>query len=151
MTKLLTNCSLMKSLSKDKDSIFNMIGASFTLVLLKRISKEQYKHRMLSFQTKNEKLKRLIDLKIKNSNINNFSAPFINLSFHVLTEYGLKYCVIDRNKNVKKYLSAELETLAQKTSDSVEPSKLEEYYKYGRMLTYFQTTYTTQKITLITI
>ena len=74
---------VIKSLSKDKDSIVNMISASFTLVLLKRISKEQYKHRMLSFQTKNEKLKRSID---------NFSAPFINLSFHVLTEYGLKYC-----------------------------------------------------------
>ena len=47
----------------------NMIGASFTLVLLKRIPKEQHKHRMLSFPTKNKKLKRLIDLKIKNSNI----------------------------------------------------------------------------------
>ena len=39
----------MKSLSKDKDSMVNMIGASFTLVLLKRISKEQYKHSMSSF------------------------------------------------------------------------------------------------------
>ena len=47
----------------------NMIGASFTLVLLKRIPKEQHKHRMLSLQTKNKKLTRLIDLKIKNSNI----------------------------------------------------------------------------------
>ena len=100
----------------------------------------------------------MIDLKIKISNIHNFSVPVINLSSHVLTEnehnplkYRFKYCFIDRNKNVKKYLSAEPETLAQKTSDSVEPSKLEEYYKYGRMLTYFQTTYTTQKITLITI
>ena len=32
---------VMKSLSKDKDNMVNMIGASFTLVLLKRISKEQ--------------------------------------------------------------------------------------------------------------
>ena len=76
----------------------NMKGASFTLVLLKRTSKEQYKHRMLCFQTKNKKLKRLINLKIKNSNINNFSVPVINLSSRVLTEkehnllkYGLKY------------------------------------------------------------
>ena len=30
---------IMKSLSKDKDSMFNMIDASFTLVLLKCISK----------------------------------------------------------------------------------------------------------------
>ena len=43
-----------------------MIGASFTLVLLKGISNAQYKHRMLSFQTKNKKLNLLIDFKIKN-------------------------------------------------------------------------------------
>ena len=87
MTKLLTNCSLMKSLSKDKDSIFNMIGASFTLVLLKRISKEQYKHdEMLSFQTRSKTLRRLIDLETKNTNINNFLVLVINLSSHVLTE-----------------------------------------------------------------
>ena len=81
---------------------------SFTLVLLKGISKEQYKHRMLSFQTKKKKLKRLIDLKIKNSNIDNFSVPVINLSSHVLTEkednhlrYGFKVCFIGLNKNVR--------------------------------------------------
>ena len=57
----------------------------------------------------------------------------ITLSYHVLTEkehsyskYGLKYCFIDCNKNAKKYLSAELEKLAQQTSDCVEPCKLEE-------------------------
>ena len=77
----------MKSLSKDKDSIFNMIGASFTLVLLKRISKEQYKHdEMLSFQTRSKTLRRLIDLETKNTNINNFLVLVINLSSHVLTE-----------------------------------------------------------------
>ena len=92
---------------------------------------------MLLFQAKNKKLKCLIDLKIKNSDTNNFSVPVINLSSHVLTEqeheylkYGLKNCFIDRNKNVKKYLSAELETLAQQTSDCVEPGKLEEYHKF---------------------
>ena len=81
----------------------------------------------------------MIDLKTNNSNINNFSVTVINLSSHVLTEkehnqlkYGLKYCFIDRNKNVKKYLSAELETLAQQTSDCVEPGKLEEYHKFLR-------------------
>ena len=137
-----------------KDRMVNMIGITFTLLLLKRISKEQYKHRMFSLQTKNKKLKRLIDLKVKNSNINNFSVPVINISSYVLTEkehnhlkYGLKYCFIDRNKNVKKYLSAELETLAQQTSDFVEPGKLEEYHE--RIQSHFLAIYTTQKITLI--
>ena len=94
---------------------------------------------MLSLQTKNKILKRLIDLKVKNSYINNFSVPAINLLSNVLTEkehnhlkYGLKYCFIDRNKNVKTYLSAELETLAQLTSDCVEPDKLE-YHKFFRV------------------
>ena len=78
-------------------------------------------------------------MKVKNNNINNFSVPVINLSSDVLTgkehnnlKYDLKYCFIDRNKNVKKYLSAELETLAQETSDFVEPEKLEEYHEILR-------------------
>ena len=130
---------VIKSLSIDKGNMVNLIGITFTLLLLKRIYKEQYKHRMLSLQTKNKKLKRLIDLKVNNSNINNFSVPVINLSSHVLTEkehnhlkYGLKFCFIDRNKNVKKHLSAELETLAQQTSDCLEPEKLEEYHEFLR-------------------
>ena len=40
---------VMKSSSKDKGSMVNMIGVYFTLVLIKHISKEQYKCRMLSF------------------------------------------------------------------------------------------------------
>ena len=44
----------------------------------------------------------------------------------------MKYCFIDRSKNVKNYLSAELETLAQQTSDCVEPGKLEEYHEFSQ-------------------
>ena len=44
----------MKSLSKGKDSTVNTIVGTFTLVLLKRVSKEQYKHRIISLQTKNK-------------------------------------------------------------------------------------------------
>ena len=72
-------------------------------------------------------------MKVKNSNNNNFSVPVINLSSHVLTEkehnhlkYGLKCSFIDRNKDVKKYLSAELELCR------VEPDKLEEYHEFLR-------------------
>ena len=51
---------------------------------------------------------------------------------HNHLKYALKYCFIDRNKIGKKYLSAELETLAQQTSDCVGPGKLEEYHKFLR-------------------
>ena len=85
----------------------------------------------------------MIDLKVRNSNINNFSAPVIKLSSqqkkkkntekeHNHLKYGLKYCIINRNKNVKKYLSAELETLAQQISDCIEPEKLEENHEFLR-------------------
>ena len=46
---------------------------------------------MLLIQTKNKKVERLIDFKTKNSNINNFSVPVINLSSHVLTEKEHKH------------------------------------------------------------
>ena len=73
---------VMKSLSKDEDGMVNMIGVN----LLKCISK-QYKHRMLTLQTKNRKLKCLTELKVKNSNINNFSVPVIYLSSHILKSF----------------------------------------------------------------
>ena len=41
---------------------------------------------MLSLQTKNKNLKRLIELKVKNSTIIKFSVPVINLSSHELIE-----------------------------------------------------------------
>ena len=116
----LSRIILYQSLSKDKYCIVNLIGINITLVLVKCISKQ----RMLSLQTKNKKLKRLIELIVKNSNINNFSAPVINLLSHVLSEkkknylkYDLRYCFIDRKRSVKKYLLAKLETLLQQTSD----------------------------------
>ena len=69
----------------------------------------------------------MIGLKVKCSNINNFSVPVISLSTYVLTEkeqnhlkYGLQYCFID------KYLSAELETLVHQVLNCVEPENLNE-------------------------
>ena len=53
-----------------------------------------------------------------------------NLSRAIKSLSKDKYCLIHHNENVKKYLSAELETLAQQTSDCVEPGKLEEYHKF---------------------
>ena len=70
---------------------------------------------MLSLQNKNKKLKRLNQLKVKNSNINNFSVPVINLSSIVLTEkdqnhlkHGLKYCFTDHNTIVKNIFQLNL-------------------------------------------
>ena len=106
---------IIKSLSKGKDSMANVIGINLTLVLLKRISKEQYKQNMSSLKTKNKRLKHLLGSKVKNSNVNKFSVSVINLSSHVFNrkrkshpKYALKCCSIDHNKIVKKRLSVDL-------------------------------------------
>ena len=68
-----------------------------------------------------------------------YSVPVINLlTYHLKDiEYqqlklGLDYSYIDKNKNTRKFLAANLETLAQRTSDSVEAHRLEEYHEFLR-------------------
>ena len=63
------------------------------------------------------------------------SVPIINLSTYRLKDIefqqlklGLDYIYIDKNKKTRKFLAANFETLAQRTSDSVEAHRLEEYH-----------------------
>ena len=66
-----------------------------------------------------------------------YSVPTINLSTYHLQdiEYqqfklGLDYSYIDKSKNTRKFFAANFETLAQRTSDSVEAHRLDEYYEF---------------------
>ena len=54
-----------------------------------------------------------------------------NLWSHQL-RLGLDYSYIDKNKNTRKFLAANSETLAQRTSDSVEAHRLEKYHEFLR-------------------
>ena len=63
-----------------------------------------------------------------------YSVPVINLSTYDLKdiEYqqlklDLDYSYIGKNKNKRKFLAANFEILAEKTSDSVEAHRLDEY------------------------
>ena len=63
-----------------------------------------------------------------------YSVPVINLSTYDLkdTEYqqlklDLDYSYIGKNKNKRKFLAANFEILAEKTSDYVEAHRLDEY------------------------
>ena len=65
------------------------------------------------------------------------SVPIINLSTYHLKDIefqqlklGLDYIYIDKNKKTRKFLAANFETLAQRTSDSVEAHRLEEYHEF---------------------
>ena len=76
-----------------------------------------------------------------------YSGPVINLSTYHLKDFeyqqlklGLDYSYIDKNKNVRKLLAANFETLAHRTSDSVEVHRLDEYHEFLRPYTYIFTT-----------
>ena len=71
-----------------------------------------------------------------------YSVPVINLlTYHLKNiEYqqlklGLDYSYIDKNINTRKALPANFEILAQRTSDSVEAHRLEEYHEFLRRYT----------------
>ena len=80
---------------------------------------------MESFRTKNNKLFNLIERK-KEENIN-YEVPIINLSSYILNEYeyeqlkmGLNHCFINKDKNIKKHIPANMESVAYIASEKFE-------------------------------
>ena len=97
---------------------------------------------MKSSKTKNKKLQFLFK-KADCKTTTKYSVAVINLlTYHLKDiEYqqlklGLDYSYIDKNKNTRKFLAANLETLAQGTTDSVEAHRLEEYHEFLRGYTF---------------
>ena len=85
---------------------------------------------------KNYKLKRLIQTKTLMSN---YKVPIINLSDYKLSEIerkqlqlGLKYISVNKNRDLKKNLAANLETIASRPSPFVDQTKLEDVYEFLR-------------------
>ena len=130
--------SLTSKLQECKDDLVISFGKIFAGILDRNIIKINQTERIKSFKTKNKKLKLLLK-KAERKTTTKYSVPIINLSTYQLTdiEYqhlklGLDYSYIDKNKNTRKFLAANFETLAQRTSDSVEPHQLEEYRGFLR-------------------
>ena len=76
--------------------------------------------RMDSFKTKNHKLARLVQAK---NPMSNYRVPIINLSDYQLSEVehkqlqlGLEYSFVNKNRDLKKNLAVNLETLARQAS-----------------------------------
>ena len=74
------------------------------------------KRRYLSFKTKNQKIVNLIKRKRKPCNTN-YSVSIINVSNYNLSNQerqqlkpGLDYCFVDKNKDVRRFLAANMES-----------------------------------------
>ena len=114
-------------------------GTLLISAVLRHISTIQQKERMVSFKTKNHKLVRLIQAKTP---LSNYRVPIINLSDYDLSEVerkqlqlGLEYSFVNKNRDLKKNLAANLETLASQASSFVDHTKLEDFHEFLRAYT----------------
>ena len=93
-----------------------------------------------SLKTKNKKLHWL--LKSKKQQQIQYKVPIVNLSNHELSrnelrqlQLGLEYSFIDKNKNQKTRLAANLETIAQKSTKFVKNEEKENFHHFLRTFT----------------
>ena len=83
---------------------------------------------------KNQKIVNLIKRKRKPCNTN-YSAPIINLSNYNLSsqetqqlKLGLDYCFVDKNKDVRRFLAANMESLADSVKGNIDHQNLEHFH-----------------------
>ena len=120
-----------------KDKVEGEIGPMFTDIMLKSISKSLQRERLESFRTKNKKFFDLTKRKTK-ENVD-YKVPIINLSNYQLNEkeynqlkMGLNHCFINKDKNLKNHIAANMESIAYITSDKVDKTDLENFHEFLR-------------------
>ena len=87
---------------------------------------------------KNQKIVNLIKCKRKPSNTN-YSILIINLSNYNLSsqetqqlKLGLDYCFVDKNKDVRRFLAANMESLADSVKGNIDHKNLEHFHEFLR-------------------
>ena len=88
--------------------------------------------------------------------MSNYRVPIINLSDYDLSEVerkqlqlGLEYSFVNKNRDLKENLAANLETLASQASSFVDHTKLEDFHEFLRAYTdiFTKNTYATKDCT----
>ena len=95
---------------------------------------------MFSFETKNKKLQVLISKAHKREKISDsYKTPIINLSNTDLTleeskqlNLGREYSFVDKNINIKKFLAANFESLADRIIDNLQRDQRENFHEFLR-------------------
>ena len=95
---------------------------------------------MFTFKAKKKKLEVLISKTHKRENVSDsYKAPIINLSNIGLTleeskqlNLGLEYSFVDKNKNIKKFLAANFESIADRITDNLQSDKQESFREFLR-------------------
>ena len=121
-----------------KSLLYSNIGIVLGNTLINITRRSLSKRCYLSFKTKNQKIFNLIKHKIKPCNTN-YSAPIINLSNYNLSnqerqqlKFGLDYCFVDKNKDIWRFLAANMESLADSVKGNIDHKNLEHFHEFLR-------------------
>ena len=118
--------------------LYSNIGIVFGNTLINIAQKWLSKRLYLSFKTKSQKIVNLIKRKRKPCNTNYF-VPIINLSNYNLSNHekqqlklGLDYCFFDKNKDVRTFLAANMEHLADNVKGNIYHKSLKYFHEFLR-------------------
>ena len=118
--------------------LYSNIGIVFGNTLINIAQKWLSKRLYLSFKTKSQKIVNLIKRKRKPCNTNYF-VPIINLSNYNLSNHekqqlklGLDYCFFYKNKDVRTFLVANMEHLADNVKGNIYHKSLKYFHEFLR-------------------
>ena len=121
-----------------KSLLYLNIGIVFGNTLINIAQKSLSKRLYLSFKTKSQKIVNLIKCKRKPCNTNYF-VPIINLSNYNLSnqekqqlKLGLDYCFFDKNIDVRAFLAANMEYLADNVKGNIYHKSLKYFHEFLR-------------------
>ena len=104
------------------------------------MSSSLHRERLFSFKRKNKKLEVLVSKAHKREKLSgSYKTPIINLSNNKLTleeskqlNLGLEYSFIDKNKNIKKFLAANFESIADRITNNLQRDQRENFHEFLR-------------------
>ena len=121
------------------------IGIALSNTIINITQKLLLKRLCPSFKTKNQKIVNLIKRKRKPCNTN-YPIPIINSSKCDLSSQekqqlnlGLDYCFVDKNKDIWRFLAANMESLADTVKVNIDHKNLENFHKFLRGYTNIST------------
>ena len=121
-----------------KSLLYSNIGIVHGSTLINIARRSLSDRRYLYFKTKNQKIVNLLKRKRKPCNAN-YSVPIINLSNYNISDQqrqqlklGLDYCFVDKNKDVQRFLAANMESLADSVKGNIDHEDLEHFHEFLR-------------------
>ena len=115
---------------------YSNLGIVFGNTIIKDTWRSLSKRCYLSFKRKNQKTVKLIKHKRKPCNTN-CPVPIINLSNYNFSnqerqqlKLGLDYCFVDKNRDIWRFLAANMESLADSVKGNINHKNLEHFHEF---------------------